>query len=423
MKKALWHRGRVTKQLVVAGFIMAAASAWAGINDGLVAFYPFDGNAKDATGNGNNGTVYGATLGTNRFNQGDASYNFDGNGDYMEVPHSSLFNINTNDFSLSLWLKYEQQPAPFYYSAICIKSSNAEYPYEGFTLFVDFPDNSCTFRIDGREPLLCHTNDLHNNTWRYLVCVKQSNQLKIYIDGLFDSSRTINYANVDNLAPIIFGANHINHNSQNYTGAMDDIRLYNRALSLAEIHNLYLENTMALAITTRIAWVTYDASAMPLAGTETGAVGHLCVSNAANGEIRSFAAAPSWQSPQIPLAVGPNTISAYATNAYGNMTNASVTITRGGIGTGAPFVDITNVVPPVLSYDVTSYAIGITNNMQVVGTRRWANALTSANGALVNNQATIPLGVGANPITVTGTNALNVSASDTITITRGGNGT
>ncbi|GEM_PF-1416043 len=113
----------------------------------------------------------------------------------------------------------------------------------------------------------------------------------------------------------------------------------------------------------------------------------------------------------------------YGTNGLNATASDSITVTRGGIGTGVPYVEITNVTPPVLSYDVTSYTLGITNNMHVVGTRRWVNALTSQNGVLVNNQATIPLGVGANLITVTGTNEWNISANDNITITRGGIGT
>ncbi|MCX7004261.1 MAG: right-handed parallel beta-helix repeat-containing protein [bacterium] len=125
----------------------------------------------------------------------------------------------------------------------------------------------------------------------------------------------------------------------------------------------------------------------------------------------------------IPLGVGANLITVTGTNEWNVSASDTITITRGGSGTGTPYVDITNATPPTLSYDATSFTLGITNNAHVVGTRRWANALTSASGALAGNVATIPLGVGANLITVTGTNAWNVSASDTITITRGDIGT
>jgi len=54
-------------------FICFAVSAYAGINDGLVAYYPFNGNANDESGNGNNGTVNGATLTTDRFGNADTN--------------------------------------------------------------------------------------------------------------------------------------------------------------------------------------------------------------------------------------------------------------------------------------------------------------------------------------------------------------
>jgi len=48
------------------------------LKDGLVAYYPFNGNANDESGNGNNGTVYGATLTTDRFGNTNKAYSFDG---------------------------------------------------------------------------------------------------------------------------------------------------------------------------------------------------------------------------------------------------------------------------------------------------------------------------------------------------------
>ena len=56
-----------------------------GLNYGLVAWYPFDGNASDMSGNGNDGTVYGATLGTDRYGSANRAYSFDGVNDYVDV--------------------------------------------------------------------------------------------------------------------------------------------------------------------------------------------------------------------------------------------------------------------------------------------------------------------------------------------------
>ena len=54
------------------------------LNNGLVAYYPFNGNANDESGNGNDGTVNGATLTTDRFGNTDQAYSFDGN-DYIST--------------------------------------------------------------------------------------------------------------------------------------------------------------------------------------------------------------------------------------------------------------------------------------------------------------------------------------------------
>ena len=74
----------------------------ADLTRGLVAWYPFDGNASDMSRNGNHGTVNGATLGTDRFGEENKAYSFDGVDDY--VSGGDWFNGIT-DGSYSLWLK------------------------------------------------------------------------------------------------------------------------------------------------------------------------------------------------------------------------------------------------------------------------------------------------------------------------------
>ena len=76
--------------------------AQAFLDNGLVAYYPFTGNANDASGNGNNGTVIGATLTENMFGASNAAYAFDGISNYIEVP---AFSQTNNSFTMSLWLK------------------------------------------------------------------------------------------------------------------------------------------------------------------------------------------------------------------------------------------------------------------------------------------------------------------------------
>lgn len=87
----------------------------------------------------------------------------------------------------------------------------------------------------------------------------------------------------------------------------------------------------------------------------------------------------------------------------------------------APFVDVTNT-PAIVPYTTSSYTIGGTNGGQVVGMMCWSNTLTGINDFFPAAHAwqvtNISLGVGANLITVTGTNILGARALDSVTITR-----
>lgn len=78
--------------------------------DGLVAYYPFNGNANDESGNGNNGTVNGATLTTDRHGNPNSSYNFRGfnYGDKITIPNNSSLSFS-NEISISLWTKQASQ--------------------------------------------------------------------------------------------------------------------------------------------------------------------------------------------------------------------------------------------------------------------------------------------------------------------------
>jgi hypothetical protein len=74
----------------------------ASLQNGLAAFYPFCGNANDVSGNGNNGTVNGATLTTDRFGNANGAYSFNGTSNYINIPNSATISIQ-NSFSVSVW--------------------------------------------------------------------------------------------------------------------------------------------------------------------------------------------------------------------------------------------------------------------------------------------------------------------------------
>ena len=141
-----------------------------------------------------------------------------------------------------------------------------------------------------------------------------------------------------------------------------------------------------------------------------------------NIQISNF----DFQISNIYLDVGDNIITVFGTNIFGDPDSDSVIITRGDIGTGAPFINITNENADV-PYNVLTYNIGGTNNSHVTGVMNWTNSLTGDNGSIpvsgndfqVSN---INLDIGANEIIVSGTNRWGVYTNDSVIITRGGTG-
>ncbi len=75
------------------------------LSRGLVAYYPFNGNANDQSGNGLNGVVNGATLASDRYGAVNSAYSFDGD-DYISVADNDLLDFEANEnFSISLWVE------------------------------------------------------------------------------------------------------------------------------------------------------------------------------------------------------------------------------------------------------------------------------------------------------------------------------
>jgi hypothetical protein len=73
-------------------------------SSGLVAYYSFNGNADDLSGNGNNGIINGATSTTDRFGAQTSAFQFNGVNSYIEVPNAPSLIFGSNDFSLNAWI-------------------------------------------------------------------------------------------------------------------------------------------------------------------------------------------------------------------------------------------------------------------------------------------------------------------------------
>jgi alpha-tubulin suppressor-like RCC1 family protein len=214
------------------------------LNQGLVAYYPFNGNANDASDNSNDGTVDGATLTVDRFGNADSAYSFDGNDDYIDAGNREIFNFGTSDFTLTAWIK-PAEPLRGLYLISKFSLNDSGYalgtsgPNERLYAHIFGSTNPREFRnMDGAVPL-------RDGGWHMATAVWNrgpGGTLQLYVDGTFDRQIDISMisGSVSNSASLLIGKyNRPGGDGQNFGGQIDDVRIYNRGLSENEVTQLY----------------------------------------------------------------------------------------------------------------------------------------------------------------------------------------
>jgi len=194
--------------------------------NGLVGFWPFNGNANDESGNGNNGTNNGATLTTDRFGNVNSAYNFNGINNYINAVRNNL-----NQFSVSLWFNpnSSQEFSPFVDANLRNWEIYLKYLKPTFTRWITAPFNYQEFISTTTVPL---------SQWQHIVYTYTPNNVDVYLNGILISSFSNVSLVISNNGLYYFGAS-ISGTSQFYAGKLDDIGIWNRALTQDEIISLY----------------------------------------------------------------------------------------------------------------------------------------------------------------------------------------
>lgn len=224
--------------------------------NGLVAYYPFKGNANDETGNGHNGTVSGASLTTDRFNVSNNAYSFDGINDYIKVLNSNVFNFTGGDFSISVWMDLFQASSD-YNSTMVSKRDGVPGNTSGFIYCISGqlssigPQKVWFQTGGGGNPYLYDYDPLTLNNWHNIVVTfKVSNQeTKLYVDHILKvTSYTVPH-HPTNDASLFFGHDSLTASlgyNYNFNGKLDDIGLFNRTLTQLDVDTLFYENTIGI---------------------------------------------------------------------------------------------------------------------------------------------------------------------------------
>ena len=218
-------------------------------SDGLVAWWLFTGNASDSSGNGNNGTVNGATLTTDRFGNSNRAYSFNGTNSNIRIAHNSSLNFQTqNKFTFSYWINASSLSSSKL-SLILSKQSGSGSTQNGFnsSIEVGFQSN---FRIQNGSPnpaysLYTSNNSIATNRWYHIVQVWTGSKGLIYINGTLVSQNNGTSKVGDNTQDLLIGQpNWSGFNVKNFSGKIDDIGIWNRELNECEIKKIYLSKNI-----------------------------------------------------------------------------------------------------------------------------------------------------------------------------------
>jgi hypothetical protein len=216
--------------------------------NGLIAFYPFSGNANDASGNSLNGTVYGgAALSTDRFGMTNKSYLFDGTNDYIDVGNPDLLKIN-GTITVAAWINVNEfKTASNKMMAIMTKYSFGN-PNRGYNLSQDFTGNGTPlltahiFAPDGQSFTVAQYigSPVTLDTWMFIAITIDNKTWKFYQDNVLTNEVTSSSVILDDgdgtQGNLQIGAY---NNNFTFNGHIDDIAIYNRALTATEIQQLY----------------------------------------------------------------------------------------------------------------------------------------------------------------------------------------
>ena len=237
------------KKLVFTAFAVGlslTANFWAQVpsyvpTNGLVGWWPFNGNANDESGNGNNGTVNGATLTTDRNGVANKAYSFDGVNDFIQCIQSGF--SGNQSMSVSFWIKSGNGSGHVFSFGSNGTSGN------DFRILINSYGscgNSVAFDIYNSGTAFTTT---FNNSWdNYIVTFNSSlgnsvSSCSIYKNGIILSNNCFNVSNVLpnflNNFPITFGRYHGTIPSDFLLGQLDDIAFWTRVLTNQEITALY----------------------------------------------------------------------------------------------------------------------------------------------------------------------------------------
>ena len=215
--------------------IQVAVKTYTEIEDAkLLAYYSFNGNAADSSGFQNPSHIYGAELTADKIGQSEKAYYFDGQDDYISVENNTLLNFQ-DPITVSLWC----QPNSLYTDreSYIISHGNWQNRWKISIL----PEKKLRWTINTSSGIkdLDSELSLQKDSWYHFVGVFDGSQIELYVNGNLDAQA--DYSGKLNTTQInlTIGQALPSEDNYNFNGVIDEVRIYNKALDLETIKEIY----------------------------------------------------------------------------------------------------------------------------------------------------------------------------------------
>jgi len=211
------------------------------LKNGLILYYPFNENANDESENNYHGIINGATLTQDRFGIANSAFKFDGENDYIKI-NDVGDHVPNEEITVSMWLK-PNASKPQFQLMLCPDNNrfaiSAYYFHDGMnTIFWDYGWNGQVGDAPGRLYFRPEPIDTLWHHYAFVSSIAQS-KMKIYKDGNLLIEKDFSQPLLNSTGKDL----KIGSGDSNlyYNGIIDDIRIYNRILTIDEINQLFNE--------------------------------------------------------------------------------------------------------------------------------------------------------------------------------------
>ncbi len=222
------------------------APVYLGLSNGLVGYWTFDGadthksssKTDDKSGNGLVGTLNSGPI----IAEGKIGQSLDFFNNSVTVPNNSIL-LPSTDMTVTAWVYLDQLPSVRSAAAMIVYKSHASSPFESYDCEID-TGNKIGMNWYNTTPTLftvSSTQTVPLGTWTFVTCLKSGSSLKLYQNGseITTGAGTPSGTIFNSTAQLVLGNDSSNGTSNSMAGKIDDVRIYNRALSVTEIQRLY----------------------------------------------------------------------------------------------------------------------------------------------------------------------------------------